>query len=242
MELGAVIMPGDEFVVPKDSKKIVLGPGLRSVLDKETKEPKTIVACKAGLLRKAKPNTFFIEMKTRSYQSFKKDDILGIIKQKSKGEHYAMDIGCREYRAQLNKNAFEGATKRYRPDLQVGDCIYGKVLDFPKDYPLELTCVQPSGKSEGLGSLTGGHVFHVPIHFVRALRTPSPKENLLLRIGKMLPCEAAVGANGLVWIKANNAVRTVLVAQLVQTLSKVDADEYDKYLKEFRRTMASSGL
>jgi len=59
------------------------------------------------------------------YQSFKKDDVLGIIKQKSKGEHYAIDVACREQRPQLSKNAFEGATKRYRPDLQVLIIING---------------------------------------------------------------------------------------------------------------------
>jgi len=236
-EIGNLFMPGDEFCIPKDSSKIILGPGLRSVTDKRTNELKTIIVCKAGLLRKAKPNTFFLEMKTRSYQSFKKDDVLGIIKQKSKGEHYSIDVACREQRAQLSKNAFEGATKRYRPDLQVGDCIYGKVMDFPKDYPLELTCVQPSGKACGLGSLNGGHIFHVPVHFVRALRTASPKDNLLQKIGRMVPCETAVGANGLVWIKASNAVLTILVAQLLQTLSKADPEEYGTYLNKFNSTV-----
>lgn len=154
-EQGCVIMPGDEFQVPKESTKLVLGPGLRSILDPGTKELKTVVACKAGILKKAKPNTFFIELKTRSvstvfytlrllfaymyqkwesclnmfiyfpkqYQSFKKDDVVGIIKQKSKGEHYSIDVACREHRAQLSKNAFEGATKRYRPDLQVSSQV-----------------------------------------------------------------------------------------------------------------------
>ncbi len=65
-EQGCVIMPGDEFLMPKESTKLVLGPGLRSVLDPGTKELKSVVACKAGILKKAKPNTFFIEMKTRS--------------------------------------------------------------------------------------------------------------------------------------------------------------------------------
>lgn len=115
-------------------------------------------------------------------------------------------------------------------------------MDFPKDFPMELTCVQPSGKADGLGSLTGGNVFNVPIHFVRALRTANVNENLLQKIGKVVPCEAAVGANGLVWIKAKNAVLTVLVSQLLQTLSNLDAAEYDPCLKKFRSTISNCGL
>lgn len=65
-EQGCVIMPGDEFLIPKETTKLVLGPGLRSVLDPRTKELKSVVACKAGILKKAKPNTYFIELKTRS--------------------------------------------------------------------------------------------------------------------------------------------------------------------------------
>lgn len=120
--------------------------------------------------------------------------------------------------------------------------VYGKVMDFPKDYPLELTCVQPSGKADGLGSLNGGHIFHVPIHFVRALRTSNLKENLLHKVGKIVPCEATVGANGLVWVKAQNAVQTILVAQLLQTLSNANPSEYDSFLKKFRSTLSSTGL
>lgn len=51
------------------------------------------------------------------YDSYKKDDVVGIIKQKGKGDQYACDVGMKE-RAALSKFAFEGATKRFRPDLQ----------------------------------------------------------------------------------------------------------------------------
>lgn len=119
--------------------------------------------------------------------------------------------------------------------------MFGKVLDYPKDFPLELTCVQPSGKSDGLGSLSGGHIFHVPVHFVRFLRTPDAGDNLLVKIGKVVPLETAVGLNGLVWIKSKNAVLTILVTQLIQTLSKVPANEYDGYVKKFRNALVNSG-
>ena len=43
--------------------------------------------------------------------------MVGIIKQK-KGEQYIVDIGTRD-RVALSKMAFEGATKKYKPDLKV---------------------------------------------------------------------------------------------------------------------------
>jgi len=52
------------------------------------------------------------------YEKFKNDDIVAVIKHKAKGDNYTCEVGTRE-RAQLPKFAFEGATKRYRPDLQV---------------------------------------------------------------------------------------------------------------------------
>lgn len=66
-DLGTLVMPGDEFDIPRDSTaKVTLGPGLRSITDVETKEPKGITVCKPGILRRTKPNTFFVETKTRS--------------------------------------------------------------------------------------------------------------------------------------------------------------------------------
>lgn len=45
--------------------------------------------------------------------------------------------------------------------IQVGDVIYGKVVELPPDFPMELTCVHGTGKSLGLGVLESGHVFQV---------------------------------------------------------------------------------
>jgi hypothetical protein len=59
-----------------------------------------------------------IFMVIKQYESYKNDDVLGIIKQKGKGDQYSCDVGTRE-RAHLSKSAFEGATKKFRPDLLV---------------------------------------------------------------------------------------------------------------------------
>jgi len=232
--VGQVVLPGDEFKVPEFD--VVLGPGLKLT---KVEGEKKICVCKAGILaRKNRPVTYMVHLKTRNYEKFKKDDIVAINKQKAKGDFFTCEVGTRE-RANLSRLGFEGATKRFRPDLQVGDCVYGRVIDLPKDYPMEITCVNPSGKSHGLGQLEGGHVFQVPIHFVRTLRTASKNNNLMLKIGKLVPCETAVGANGLIWVKAKNELMTILVAQLIQALTRVNYNQHDELIKKFETALAS---
>merc|ERR1719225_853663 len=53
---------------------------------------------------------------------------------------------------------FQGATKRSKPDIYPGDIVVAKILDTTQDSgePF-LTCVNlRTGKSDGLGVLTGG--------------------------------------------------------------------------------------
>lgn len=242
--VGDFVMPGDEFSYESfssASSKVTLGPGLKllpSCPDGSGSRQGRVVACKAGIVRKVKGNVFFIEFKSNQYDVCKKDDVLGVIKQKGKGDQYSCDVSMKE-RAQLSKFAFEGATKRYRPDLQVGDVVYGKVVDLPSDYPIEITCVHSTGKAQGLGLLEGGQLFQVPVHFTRILRCPDDSINVLKKLGKMLPFEVAVGVNGLVWLKAKNSVHTILLAQAVQKLSKLHLSQHDAILKEFSKGLSN---
>lgn len=120
--------------------------------------------------------------------------------------------------------------------------VYGKVVELPVDYPLEITCVHSSGKSLGLGLLEGGHVLQVPVHFTRVLRSPNEGENVLKKIGRIVPCETAVGVNGLVWVKAKNAVLTLLVAQLIVRLSTANHSQFEDLLKQFRKGISSLAM
>ncbi|KAK0542655.1 exosome non-catalytic core subunit rrp40, partial [Tilletia horrida] len=50
--------------------------------------------------------------------------------------------------------AFEGATKRHRPNLRVGSLVYARVVSAERHTDPELSCVNPvNGKSDGLGEL-----------------------------------------------------------------------------------------
>lgn len=56
--------------------------------------------------------------------------------------------------ATLPALAFEGATKRHRPNLKIGSLVYARVVLASRDMEPECTCVDPvTGKSEGYGEL-----------------------------------------------------------------------------------------
>lgn len=107
---------------------------------------------------------------------------------------------------------------------------------------MEITCVHGTGKASGLGSLEGGHVIKVPVHFTRLLRSPSESTNILKKIGRIVPCETAVGVNGMVWVKAKNAVLTLLVSQLVIKLSNSSLEEHEPIMKQFRKGITSLAM
>lgn len=109
----------------------------------------------------------------------------------------------------LPQLAFEGATKKTRPQLKANDLVYAKVVTAQKNMELELSCVNPStGKADpgGLGPLTGGMVFDI---------SPGLAERLLKKqgvvalddLGSRLPggFEIAVGKNGKVWVDCPEA-------------------------------------
>jgi len=104
---------------------------------------------------------------------------------------------------------------------------------------MEITCVNSStGKGGGMGPLHGGHIIQVPIYFIRTLRTPVKKSNLMYKIGQIVPFEMSAGSNGIVWVKAKNAVMTILVAQLLEVLSVRSPEQHDGIIKKFRKAVS----
>ena len=65
-----------------------------------------------------------------------------------------IDIGTSEP-ATLSYLAFEGATKKNKPNITNGDVVYAKIVTASKDMEPELVCVDAYGKKAGLGQLQG---------------------------------------------------------------------------------------
>ena len=137
----------------------------------------------------------------------------------------------------LHHLAFEGATKKTRPKLEVGDVVYARVSVSSKfqDHT-ELECVSATtGKADGLGPLKDGMVFDVSLGFAARLLQGSSsggskKESgkgvvLLGEFGGHENFEAAVGRNGRVWIKADQAKVVLKIGRALQRTDEQDLDE-----------------
>ncbi|XP_056296928.1 exosome complex component RRP40 isoform X2 [Pseudoliparis swirei] len=117
---GEVLLPGDEFCFEADDTislagpakpdKVVCGPGLRRSGDR-------LLVCKSGVLRHKPPNVFWLDSQQRRYVPARGETVIGIVTLKS-GDVFKVDFGGSE-QASLSYLAFEGSTKRNRPNVQV---------------------------------------------------------------------------------------------------------------------------
>lgn len=146
--------------------------------------------------------------------------------------------------AQLPQLAFEGATKKTRPQLNSGSLIYARVLSASKHTDPEIACYNPAtGKSEGMGELKGGMMFDVSLGMARRLMLARQREEggiaVLEEIAEKVAFEVAVGRNGKVWVKSGGVKETLLVGRAVQETDRerLGVEEQVKLVKRLLRGM-----
>ncbi|GAK67754.1 exosome complex exonuclease rrp40 [Moesziomyces antarcticus] len=126
--------------------------------------------------------------------------------------------------ATLPALAFEGATKRHKPNLNIGALVYARIVSADRFTEPELTCLNPlTAKSDGFGHLkTTDHrgekvahamLFHTSLGLARSLLRPD--HPLLGLVAAHFPFEAAIGQNGAVWVRANEPSHLVAVGRLL---------------------------
>ncbi|XP_023329231.1 exosome complex component RRP40 [Eurytemora carolleeae] len=205
--IDQVVLPGDDIrdITEKDTNQVILGPGLR-------REGEKVLVIKPGLLKRKDPGVYWIDSHQKRYVANRADNVLGVVLSKA-GDTFRVDIGTSEP-ASLSYLAFEGATKKNRPNVNTGDIVYAKLLVASRDMEAELVCVDSYGKKAGLGVLTGGgYMFNVPLHTVRKML--SPDSVLLSTLGKSIQFEVAVGMNGRVWVRARTVKETICLANAI---------------------------
>lgn len=128
--------------------------------------------------------------------------------------------------ATLPHLAFEGATKKTRPQLTPNSLVYCRVASAARDSSPELTCVDPTtGKGDGLGLLKGGMVFSISPVMSRRLLAPKGDFLLLDVLGGKVGFEVTVGRNGLVHIDAGSVRTTLAIGQAVQAVDQQSLDD-----------------
>ncbi|KAL8772093.1 MAG: hypothetical protein Q9209_002759 [Squamulea sp. 1 TL-2023] len=244
MAAQTVVMPGQvlsEDVLPipqKSSTPLKLGPGLRHT------PPSTITTTLAGPLRiDRKKNALWVENNSGRYIPQTNDVVIATVHHSST-DWYHCSITPHTTFAQLSQLAFEGATKKTRPQLSSGNLIYARVTAAPKHLDPEIACYNPStGKNEGLGELKGGMVFDISLGMARRLLLNKQKEegklSILEDIAEQIAFEIAVGRNGKVWIKANGIKKTLLVGRALQEtdIESLNVDKQRKLVKRLLRQL-----
>ncbi len=145
-----IVVPGDAVPeisdVDSDDRAVVLGPGL--VRDAEGE----VRVAKPGLLKFKRPEAgasasafFWVDTHSRRYVPARGENVIGVVVGKHGPDAFRVDIGASEP-ASLSFLAFEGATKKNRPNVQLGDIVYAKLLVASKDMEPELVCVDSYGK------------------------------------------------------------------------------------------------
>ncbi|KAM8961988.1 exosome complex component RRP40 [Pelodytes ibericus] len=226
--IGQVVLPGDILLLPTQSQdaplslsgtsqsdkvKVVCGPGLLRRGD-------DLQVCKCGLLRHKQPAVYWVDSQQKRYVSVKGDHVIGIVTAKS-GDIFKVDVGGSE-QASLSYLAFEGATKKNRPNVKVGDLIYGQFIVANKDMEPELACIDSSGKANGKGVIgQDGFMFKVSLGLVRKLLTP--ENELIQELMNVYPLEVVIGMNGRIWTKAKTIQQTLIIANLLEACEYLTA-------------------
>jgi exosome complex component RRP40 len=169
------------------------------------------------------------------YYTPKVDDfVIGTITLKNP-EFYKVDIGTYT-NAILNTKDFEGASKKTKPNLNLGDLVFARILKVNKfDAPV-LSCVSQfdvknwaSGESF-FGQLKGGNVFNFPMQ--HAWSFINTDNYLLNRLNDMLSFEIVVGHNGRLWISSDSNANTLDIYRLLVKSASLDKSEIEKMVHE----------
>uniref|UniRef100_A0A6J0UII4 Ribosomal RNA-processing protein 40 n=1 Tax=Pogona vitticeps TaxID=103695 RepID=A0A6J0UII4_9SAUR len=240
--IGQVVLPGDALLLPGQAEadgerlrlvtsrtregRLVCGPGLR-------RGGEGLLVTKCGLLRYRGPSgqtgagsssggTYWVDSQQRRYVPVKGDHVIGIVTAKA-GDIFKVDVGGSE-QASLSYLAFEGATKRNRPNVQVGDLIYGQFIVANKDMEPELVCIDSSGRANGMGVIgQDGFLFKVSLGLIRKLLAPDCE--IIQDLGQLYPFELVFGMNGRIWVKAKTIQQTLIVANVLEACEHMTAEQ-----------------
>ena len=201
-----VFIPGDPIgsnLLPNAQKRKI-GPGLH-----HEEGTDSYVATIAGPLNvDFRKKTADISTPNARYVPKAGDLVIAQVRS-SGAEMFQLYINSHSQQAFLPQLAFEGATKKTRPQLKANDLVYARVIFAQRNMEVELSCVNPStGKAEpdGLGPLSGGMVFDVSIGLAERL-LKKQGVTFLEDLGAKIQggFEIVVGKNGMVWVDCPEA-------------------------------------
>jgi exosome complex component RRP40 len=196
----------------------------------------SIVATRAGALRcerlkksQGGGERLYVHAHQRRYVPLLDDTVLGVVLEKH-GESFTVDIGS-AHAATLPGVAFDGASRRNRPKLDIGALVHARVVGAGKHVEPELSCMSPGGNGKGwmtgesmFGELKGGYMLHCSLDLgASLLQERSP---VLVELERLkLPFEIATGFNGRVWIDSTSVAHTIFISNVIAKSELASVEE-----------------
>lgn len=134
-------------------------------------------------------NLYFLYNKCGLYEPSVDDLVIGKVFYKS-SDYYKLDFNS--VIGVLGSLSFKNATKRFKPELEIGDHVIGRVTKLGDE-------ILVSCNESGLGKLDGD-VFKIEQWKIRKLFVVDFLKNL----GKRYKFNCALGLNGRIWIKSDD--------------------------------------
>ena len=167
----------------------------------------------------------------RVYEPLPGDYVVGRVEERN-AEGYKVKLMGAAVPGVLGAVAFDGATKRTRPHLNIDDLVYCRVLRVPRGGEAELTCCAPP-KGPRREWTTGAATFG-PLSSSEALIAVVPPQfaELLLErdapvlkaLANYIPFEVAIGLNGRVWCRASTLGDAIVVANALENAAFLEAN------------------
>eukprot|EP00892_Ulva_mutabilis_P003361 jgi/Ulvmu1/1397/UM011_0125.1 len=171
-------------------------------------------------IRRDSDKRFGIQTCSKRYSARVSDRVIGVISACFSDE-YKLDIKAPS-QAILPALAFEAATKRNRPKLDVGDIVLCRITGAMTAMEPEASCVDAHGKADGMGPLTEGYCFDTTTSHCQKLWGKPPE---LKYIEQSQAGEVAIGLNGRVWVKSGTPGHTAAIVRMLQASEKVSSQD-----------------
>ncbi|KAK3943088.1 hypothetical protein QBC46DRAFT_378151 [Diplogelasinospora grovesii] len=237
-------VPRQQDAQTQNSKKqavLRLGPGLRHMA-----ATGAIVPTVPGqLVVDGRKRSMWVESKGGRYVASVGDVVIGQVQRSAGGDLFYVNLSPYTSNAILPHLAFEGASKKTRPQLAPGALVYARVSLANRHMDPELECVSPAtGKADGLGPLVGGTVFDVSLGLARRLLMARSREEGQVAVldflgDEGLAFETAIGRNGKVWVRSDSIKTMIAVGRALQKTDEDDlsVDDQRKMVKWLIKSM-----
>lgn len=224
------VLPGDDLSSIQDAstetkQPIKLGDGLK--YDAITKKIKATLG--GRLYHRPSTNTYFILANSKRYVPRLNDRVICIVEERI-GDYFRVTIPSSSVgSALLLSTAFNGATKRNRPNLKAGDLLYARISSCNTDVmEPEVSCECMPGEIAAGGSkkdwmtdettygvLKGGSCIQTSIGLAQELLKPTSVLLDSLARAK-IAFEICIGLNGFVWVNSDRPEYTILILNAIQ--------------------------